>query len=69
MLPPRLCYYDTMKLFPWFKKETTKAEIKKPHKILKRVLAGLVIGGAIGSIVGKRVIDRVRSDQDDDIEM
>lgn len=57
----------TMKLFPWFNKKEVVS--KKPHKVLKRVFAGLVIGGAIGSIIGKRVIDRVRSEQKDDIEM
>ncbi len=30
---------------------------KKPHAVLKQVVAGVIIGGAIGSIIGKAAIE------------
>ena len=37
----------------------------KPHKIMKKVIVGLIIGGAIGSIIGKKMMDdeQVREDE------
>jgi hypothetical protein len=57
-----------MKLFGLFTKKKS-LPAKKPHKILKRIFAGLVIGGAIGAIIGKRTIDKAVEAQEDDIEM
>lgn len=45
-------------MFPFRKK---KKEDKSNH-IAKRVIAGLIIGGAIGSIVGKKLME----DKDED---
>lgn len=36
--------------------------IPKPHKQIQRVLVGFVIGAAISSIVGKKMMDRSKGD-------
>ncbi len=35
-----------------------KPKAPQPKKIVKRVITGLIIGGAIGSVVGKHLIDK-----------
>lgn len=40
----------------WFFRRKTP----KPHRIMKRVIVGLIIGGAIGSIIGKKMTDEER---------
>lgn len=37
----------------------------KPHRIIRRVVVGLIIGGAIGSIVGKKLMDEHRKEEDE----
>jgi hypothetical protein len=39
---------------------------QKPHKIPKKVIAGMVIGGAIASIVGKKLLDKHHDPDNDD---
>lgn len=45
-----------------------KKQIPKPGRIAKQVVAGVIIGGAIGSIVGKKLMEQhgVEEDKDDD---
>jgi hypothetical protein len=57
-----------MKFFRIFRKKEENLPLK-PHKVLKRVFAGMVIGGAIGAIIGKRTIEKARESQPDEIEM
>ncbi len=38
---------------------------KKKRSRLEKLIAGLIIGGAIGSIVGKALIDRLHEDEED----
>jgi Na+/glutamate symporter len=44
-----------------------KRQDKKNH-MAKRVIAGLIIGGAIGSIVGKKLMDDQEKKKDDEAE-
>lgn len=34
-----------------------KPKIVKPSKVMNQVVVGLIIGGAIGSIIGKSMVD------------
>lgn len=34
-----------------------KPKIAKPSKVVNQVVVGLIIGGAIGSIIGKKMVD------------
>lgn len=45
-----------------FKKKTKQG---KDNHIAKRVIAGLIIGGAIGSIVGKKLMDEHRKREEE----
>jgi len=45
----------------------TKKKAKNNH-VAKRVIAGLIIGGAIGSIVGKKLMDDHKKAEDADEE-
>jgi hypothetical protein len=44
-----------------------KKEKEDPH-IARRVIVGLIIGGAIGSIVGKKLLDEHREKGDEEEE-
>ena len=43
-----------------------RRRLAKPHKIPKKVIAGLIIGSAIASIVGKKLVDKHRTSEDDE---
>jgi Na+/glutamate symporter len=43
-----------------------KKKASKESHIAKRVIAGLIIGGAIGSIVGKKLMDEHRQANDEE---
>lgn len=45
-----------------------KKKAKEENHIAKRVIAGLIIGGAIGSIVGKKLMDEQKRLEDEDEE-
>ena len=40
----------------------------KPHKLPKKMIAGMIIGGAIASIIGKKLLDKQHEERgtDDD---
>ncbi len=52
--------------FPFFRRR--KEELKR-GKAVKRLVAGLIIGGAIGSIVGKHLIDEKQKEKGTDGEL
>ncbi len=56
------CYTSSM----WPFKKKPKEE--KGNHIAKRVIAGLIIGGAIGSIVGKKLLDEHRQKNEEEKE-
>jgi hypothetical protein len=37
----------------------------EPHKIPKKLIAGMIIGGAIAGVVGKKIIDSQKEKNDD----
>ena len=41
-----------------------KPKIEKPSKVVNKVVVGLIIGGAIASIIGKTMLDE-KKDEDD----
>ncbi len=45
-----------------------KKQAKNNH-VAKRVIAGLIIGGAIGSIVGKKLMDDHKKAENEDEEL
>ncbi len=42
-----------------------KKKISKPGRIVKQVVTGVIIGGAIGSIVGKKLMDQHKAEDDE----
>ena len=42
-----------------------KPKIARPRSAVRRVVAGLIIGGAVASIVGKRVVDRAHKEHEE----
>lgn len=50
----------------WPKKKTSEC---KGDKMIKRLVTGLIIGGAIGSVVGKKLLEKHEDEiHDDSIE-
>ncbi len=45
-----------------------KKKISKPGKIVKQVVTGVIIGGAIGSIVGKKLMEQHAAEDDKDTD-
>ena len=45
-----------------FRRRTKEAEKSGKGVVVKRVIAGLVIGGAIASVIGKRVLEKHEED-------
>ncbi len=45
-----------------------KKKKAKDNHIAKRVIAGLIIGGAIGSIVGKKLMEEHEREKDEEDE-
>jgi hypothetical protein len=45
-----------------------KKKIPKPGRMVKQVVTGVIIGGAIGSIVGKKLMEQhaAKDEQDED---
>ncbi len=41
---------------------------KKKRVLPKKVIAGVIIGGAIASIVGKKLLDKHRAQHGDDVD-
>lgn len=38
--------------------------LAEPHKIPKKVIAGVIIGGAIAGVVGKKILDAQKDKED-----
>jgi len=51
----------------WPFRRRRKPEEKKPH-IARKVIVGLVIGGAISSIIGKKLLEKRERDEDESDE-
>jgi hypothetical protein len=39
--------------------------LSKPHKIPKKLIAGMIIGGAIAGVVGKKILDSQRDGKEE----
>jgi uncharacterized membrane protein len=50
-----------LRLLPWRRR-------KKKELLPKKVIAGVIIGGAIASIIGKTLLDKHRSEHGDDVK-
>ena len=44
-----------------------RRRIQRPSSMLRRMVAGLIIGGAVGSIIGRKLIEKAHRDHHDDI--
>ncbi len=43
-----------------------KKKVSKPAKIAKQMVVGVIIGGAIGSIVGKKLMEQHKTQEEQD---
>lgn len=49
--------------FPFRRKKRLPVPVPRPRKAMKRVIVGFIIGGAISSIIGARMMQKSKDDE------
>lgn len=48
-----------------FRRRKAIETTKQAHKKLQNLVAGIIIGGAIGTVIGKKMMERTEEDEED----